>query len=76
MLEVTMITDSIFYEEITQKYYYESNCFVLLLKFCEYLLREDSLYCHVPNHESYAGQLVISDKFKSHLQLLGNRTRK
>ncbi len=63
MLEVTPITDRVFFSDLQGKYYRYDTKFELLLKFIDYLESEDRKYCHLPTHISYKGQSIISQRY-------------
>lgn len=64
MLEVTPITDKLFFKSIQDTYYYSQNKSQLIIDFLNYLEEEDLLYCKVPPHIAYNGQRYINERFE------------
>ncbi|WP_205513018.1 AAA family ATPase [Longitalea arenae] len=73
MLEVTPITDENLYETVIANYYNYKQRQTMLYRFLEYLMRQDSLYCQIPNHPSYKGQELLSNLFSSNSNYLSKR---
>lgn len=63
MLEVTPITNKMFFNEINGKYYSAKSKLDLTSKFLDYLEIEDAKYCKIPDHISYAGQKMLHTRF-------------
>lgn len=62
LMEVTPITDRILFQTFYEKYYDWHFKYELMKDFVAYLISEDALYCHVPNHIAYKGQTYILTK--------------
>jgi hypothetical protein len=63
MAEVTPITDANVYSSIERIFYNDRN--QSLLDFLDHLENEDKLFCHIPSHPAYKGQLVIANKIEN-----------
>jgi len=72
MLEVTSITENELYLYFERNYYYWKERNSVMIEFLEYLRREDSIYCHIPEHAAYKGQHTINKRLDWRIKVITN----
>ena len=67
MAETTPIRDEQTFAELQLTYLNRryGKVYAVLATFLRYLMAEDQIYCRVPDHESYAGQVILMRKVES-----------
>jgi hypothetical protein len=71
MAEITPIREKGVFDEMhaiynsSKSFQYREYVGKLTTRFIRYMLQEDQLFCHVPDHPSYSGQIDLVKKFEA-----------